>query len=369
VIGAASIAYLLLALWRVAKYRPPDLTPIGILPAVTVLKPICGAEPGLYACLRSFCEQDHPRVQVIFGVCDAGDPAIAVIERLIGEFPGRDLALVIDPAVHGSNLKVSNLINMYGAARHDIIVVSDSDTLVRRDCLSRVAAPFADPLTGAVTCLYKGAPLGGLASRLGALFINDWFLSSALVDAGRREVAYCFGPVTAIRRQALAAIGGFRRLASHLADDFLLGRLVAGLGYRVRLSECIVETVVAEDFRSLLRHELRWARTVKTVRPGEHFLSVVTQPLPLLLMLLLPHPSLAGMTVLGTAVALRIALHFLVHRRFRAGEAVAPWLVPPRECLCFAIWVWSFLGRDIHWRQGRFAIARGGVLVALEQRA
>jgi ceramide glucosyltransferase len=367
--AAASIIYLLLALWRVARHRFPAEPAAGALLPVTVLKPICGAEPGLYECLRSFCEQDHPRTQVIFGLRDPADPAIPIIERVIKEFPGLDLALVIEPRVHGTNLKVSNLINMYAAAKHDIIVVSDSDTLIGRHCLSRVAARFGDPLTGAVTCLYKAAPLGGMASRLGALFINDWFLSSAIVDAGLREVAYCFGPLSAIRREALVAIGGFGRLASQLADDFLLGRLVAAQRWKVRLSECVVDTVVAESFGSLLLHELRWARTVKAVKPGEHFLSVVTQPLPLLLVLLLPHPSLWGMAALALAMGLRMAVHVAVQRRFRPGESLMPWLLPLRECLCFAVWAWSFLGSHVHWRQRRFAIGEGGRLIALEQRA
>jgi ceramide glucosyltransferase len=369
VIAAASIIYLLLALWRVTRYRP-SAEPLagGPLP-VTVLKPVCGAEPGLYECLRSFCEQDHPCVQLIFGLRDHADPAIPVIERLIKEFPARDLALVIDPRVHGTNLKVSNLINMHRAAKHDILVLSDSDTRIERRCLSRVTAAFGDPRLGAATCLYKAMSLGGVASRLGALFINDWFLSSAIVDAGMREVAYCFGPLTAIRREALDAIGGFRRLASQLADDFLLGRLVAAKGWKLRLSDCLVDTVVAESFRSLLLHELRWARTVKTVKPGEHFLSVVTEPLPLLLVLLLPHPSLWGMAALALSIGLRVGLHVAVQRRLRPGEALAPWLLPLRECLCFGVWAWSFLGSHVHWRQRRFAIGRGGRLIALEQRA
>jgi ceramide glucosyltransferase len=368
VIAAASIVYLLLALWRVMRYRLPAGPSPGGLPPVTVLKPICGAEPGLYDCLRSFCEQDHPRTQLIFGLRDPADPAIPVIRRVIKKFPALDLALVIDPEIHGTNLKVSNLINMQRAAKHDIIVVSDSDTRIGRHDLCRVAARFDDERTGAVTCLYKAAPLGGMASRLGALFINDWVLSSAIVDAGLRDVAYCFGPLTAIRREALRQIGGFDRLASQLADDFLLGRLIAAKGWKVRLSECIVDTMVAESFGSLLRHELRWARTVKTTRPVEHFLSVVTEPLPLLLVLLLPNASLWGIAALALSMSLRAALHVVVQRRFRPGEALMPWLLPLRECLCFGVWAWSFLGRQVHWRQRRFAIGAGGRLIALEQR-
>jgi len=369
-LAAGSAAYLLLALWRVAMSRfetapaQPSAPPV-FLPPVTVLKPLCGAEPRLYECLRSFCEQDYPDMQIVFGVGDAGDGAIPVVKRLIAEFPGRDLALVIDGGVHGSNLKVGNLVNMARLAKHDIIAVSDSDILVARDCLAQFVTPFAEASTGAITCLYKASPSSGLASKLGALFINDWFLSSAMVDAGMRDVTYCFGPLSAVRRDALESIGGFARLASQLADDFMMGHLIAAAGYKVRLSHVVPSTVVAENFRSLFWHELRWARTVKAVKPGEHFLSVVMEPLPLLAALLLPYPLLGGWAILAAVVMLRMALHGLLHARFRFDYFICPWLLPLREGLCFAVWVASYLGSNIRWRHRRFAIGSGGELIPL----
>jgi len=367
-LAAGSAAYLLLALWRVAMSRfetaPASATP-PFLPPVTVLKPLCGMEPRLYECLRSFCEQDYPDMQIVFGIGDSGDGAIPVVKRLIAEFPGRDLALVIDGGAHGSNLKVGNLVNMARLAKHDIIAVSDSDILVARDCLAQFVTPFAEASTGAVTCLYKAAPSSGLASKLGALFINDWFLASAMVNAGMRDVTYCFGPLSAVRRDALEAIGGFNRLASQLADDFMMGNLIAASGYKVRLSHVVPSTVVAENFRSLFWHELRWARTVKAVRPFDHFLSVVMEPLPLLAALLLPYPLLGGWAVLAAVVMLRMALHCLLHARFRFDYFICPWLLPLREGLCFAVWVASYLGSNIRWRHRHFAIGSDGELIPL----
>jgi ceramide glucosyltransferase len=369
-LAAASAAFLILALWRAATSRFDTVLtqPYGAAPdfrPVTVLKPLCGKEPRLYECLRSFCEQDYPDMQIVFGVGNSEDDAIAVVEQLIAEFPGRDLALMVNGGMHGSNLKVGNLINMAHLAKHDIIVVSDSDTLVARDCLAQIVTPFADAATGAVSCLYKAAPDAGLASKLGALFINDWFLSSAVVDARMRDVAYCFGPLSAVRRSALDAIGGFAALSSQLADDFMMGRLIAAAGYKVRLSQVVPSTIVAENFRSLFWHELRWARTVKAVKPGEHFLSAVMEPLPLLAALLLPYPGLGGWAILGAVIMLRVALHYLLHARFRFDYPACPWLLPLRECLCFAVWAASFLGSNIRWRHRRFAIGSGGELIPL----
>lgn len=360
-LAAASASYLLLAIARVAAFRPFQ----GTAPArlgVTILKPVCGAEPRLYECLRSFCLLDHAPLQIVFGVGDHADPAIPVIKRLIGEFPALDLSLVVDSAVHGTNLKVGNLINMSRSARHEIVIVSDSDTEVTPDCLGSVLAPFADAAVGAVTCLYQGAPTAGFASKLGALFVNDWFLASAVVDARMREPAYCFGPLTAIRRDALEAIGGFGVLAFHLADDFMLGRMIAAAGYKVRLASYVPDIVVAETMPSLLRHELRWARTVRTVKPGEHFLSVFMEPLPVLFLLLAPFPHLGGWWVLLDVMALRVILHFVVRRRFAITAPASPWLLPLRECLCFAIWLASYRSSRVSWRERDFVIASGGIL-------
>lgn len=362
-LAAASASYLLLAMWRTIRFRSIREAGPSWRPAVTVLKPICGAEPRLYECLRSFCMLDYAPLQIVFGVGDQADPAIAIVQRLIKEFPTLDLSLVIDSAVHGTNLKVSNLINMYRSAKHDVVIVSDSDTAVARDCLGALVAPLHNSAVGAVTCLYKGAPAQGLASALGALFVNDWFLPSAVVDAGMRDVAYCFGPVTAIRRDALEAIGGFGILSFHLADDFMLGRMIAATGYKVRLAPYVADIVVVEDVPSLLRHELRWARTVRTVKPGEHFLSAVMEPLPLLLVLLLPYPRLGGWMVLGTVLSMRVLLHYLVRWRFAISAPARPWLLPLRECLCFGLWLASFWSSNVSWRQRDFMIVAGGRLV------
>ena len=362
VLAAASVGYLLVAITGVLRFRRSNALGEAPALAVTILKPVCGAEPRLYECLKSFCVLNHAPLQIIFGIGDHEDPAIPVVQRLIEEFPALDLSLVIDSAVHGTNLKVGNLINMYRSAKHEIVIVSDSDTEVAPDCLNSVLAPFADEAVGAVTCLYKAAPSRGMASDLGALFVNDWFLASAVVDAGMREAAYCFGPVTAIRREALAAMGGFGMLAFHLADDFMLGRMIAAAGYKVRLADYVRDIVVDENFASLLRHELRWARTVRTVKPGEHFMSAAMEPLPLLLLLLLPYPHWGGWLALALVLALRVVLHFLVRRRFGITSPARPWLLPLRECLCFGIWFASYRSSHVSWRERDFVIAPGGRL-------
>ena len=361
--SAAATCYLLLALWCVARYRP-DATAAAAtaLPAVTILKPLCGAEAGLYECLRSFCAIDHPEAQIVFGVRDAHDPAIEVVVRLQREFHDRDIALLVDPRLRGANLKVGNLINMLALARHDIVVISDSDVTIGPDAIARVLAPFADERVGAVTCLYRSAPRPDAASIFGGLFIDGWFLSSAVVDATLNKVRYCYGPLSAVRRDALMRIGGFEALADQLADDYALGQLVDRAGYRVVLSDCVVETAVAESWRSLVSHELRWGRTVRICRPWQHVMAVVMWALPLAA-LTLSGPLWLALPGFGAPLGLRLLLHGLTRRRFGILYAAPIWLVPLRELLCFAVWAASLAGRDVVWRGRTFRVNRGGALV------
>lgn len=360
----ASILYLLWAIISVRLFERRQAAAGRRFAPVTVLKPVCGLDPGLYVNLRSFCEQDYPEYQVIFGVRSADDPAIDVINRVIRDLPGRDLSLVVDERAIGANGKVSNLVNMYGRAKHDILVVADSDMRVDRNYLKAVAAPFDASNVGAVTCLYKSSPVGGLASVLGSMFINEWFLPSVLVALTFMPVKFCFGATMAVRRSALEAIGGFPALASHIADDYMLGKLIAERGYKVAVARYMVENVVLEpDLKTLVRHELRWARTVRSVQPLGYSFSFVTNGVTMaFLFLLVAQFSALGWALLAVALALRILLHYYVRAVFGIRGLATPWLVPLRDVLGFLVWCGSFFGRGVHWREQSYMLGAGGEL-------
>jgi ceramide glucosyltransferase len=365
-IVASSLVYTVIALARVAALSRRRAAPARALPPITVLKPVCGLEPKLYENLRSFCAQEYPEFQILFGVRDAQDAAIPVIERLIREFPERNAALVTDPRVIGSNYKVSNLANMMREARHDILVIADADTRVGPRYLAELAAAFADPRVGAVTCLYRGTPTGNrLPDRLGAMFINEWFLPSVLVALLSEPLEYCFGATMAVRREALQAIGGVEALASYLADDHMLGRLVAARGYKVTLARHIVEITIDEpDLKSLVLHELRWARTMRTVRPFGYAFSFLTDALPLSILVGLAtglHQS--GFVLIGLAFLLRLLMHFVAGASLGSDDFVRPWLVPVRDLLTFAIRAASFVGRRVEWRAQTFSVQADGQMV------
>jgi ceramide glucosyltransferase len=357
-LGLAGLAYLALALRSTARFRSRVGAAPGWRPGVSVLKPVHGTAPRLYECLRSFCDQDWPEYEVIFGAHAASDPAIDVIDRLMAEFPDRNLRLVVDERLSGPNRKAANLANICLTARHDIIVLADSDVRVDRNCIAAMVAPFAESGVGAVACVYKGWPVDGPVASFGAMHINDWMVPSVLVDVDLRGIDFVFGAMSAVRRQALEEIGGFERLSQAIAEDFAMGWLVTRKGWRVVLSPYACDTVVAErDLPALFHREVRWQQAERACRPRDHVLSVVTYPLPLLMLLLLPQPSVVGLAMIGAEIAGRIALHYRVRRSLSLTTPAQPWLVPLRECVCFLAWAVSLAGDRTRWGQSSFSIS------------
>lgn len=366
ILALSALAYTVLALWQVHKFRvaSPDLSAVQSWPAISVLRPLCGAEPRLYESLKSFFEQDYPDYHLVFGVRDRSDPAMMVVERLCSEFPDRAVTMIVDARVHGANLKVSNLMNMMGACRHPLLVIADSDVFAQADTLRRMAAMLAQPKVGAVTCVYTGVETGSLASKLGAMFINDWFLPSALVDVSLNGVDGCYGPLTAIRRSVLDDIGGFSSLANFLAEDNRMGRMVRAQGLTLELDSLPVPTMVnARRVGDLLRHELRWARTVRSCRPKDHVLSLVMFPLPVLLALLALDPTWVGTGAIGLHLVLRMMLNVAVRDKIPATGQAAPLWVPLRECLCFLVWALSLRGNIVLWRGTEYRLVGDGSVV------
>jgi ceramide glucosyltransferase len=359
--------YQVAAAWAVRAHvrkRPPS----GGLAPVTVLKPLCGAEPGLGENLATFCRQDHPDYQVIFGVREADDPAIPVVRKLIADLGRDDVELVVDGDVRGTNYKVSNLGNMMARARHGVIVIADSDMRVAPHYLRAVTAPLEDPGVGLVTCLYVGRPRPGLWSRLGAAFINWGFLPSALVGQALGVDEGCFGATMALRRETLERVGGFAAFDDHLADDHALGAAVRRLGLKVALSPYLVEDDLHEpSLAALYAHELRWQRTIRVVAPGGHAGSVLTQPLAFAALGLVLALFSAGAVIWSAIAVLCVALAARIFCARVAdstlGVPLGAWLVPLRDALSLAVFVHSFLGRRVRWRGHLFKVAADGRLV------
>jgi ceramide glucosyltransferase len=359
-LAAFAMGYSVIA-WLAARapVRSVPLTPREA-PPVTMLKPLCGAETETYECLRSCCDQAYPEFQIVFGVAEPHDPAVAVVQRLQKEFPRRDLRIVVDRRQHGSSRKVSNLINMMPAARHEILVLSDSDVRVPRDYLAKVAAPLADSGVGIVTCPYLGTPRRGLWSCLGSMFINEWFTPSVRVAAMTGSRSFAFGATIAMRHQVLASIGGFTAIANQLADDYRLGESTRRLGLRTVLSEVVVETCVVErSFAELVRHELRWLRTIRAVRPFGYGCLFITFGVPVAAF----GTALAGAAafpvgMLAITILARVMLHLGTRRP--GSSAIRLFIIPLRDILSIGLWAWGFATRRVRWRDDHYRVSRDG---------
>ena len=371
ILCALGCAYLLCATWLTARFprRPLPAAP-AVMPGVTILKPLHGAEPRLLENLASFCIQNYAGdVQIVFGVQDPDDEAIVTVRQLRMKFPGRRLDLVVDTTMHGLNRKVSNLINMARRAKHDVIVVADSDMRADEDYLRRVVTALQGKGVGAVTCLYHGLPGTGLWAGLCALGINSHFLPDVVAGLGLNLAQPCFGSTIAMRRTALEEIGGFARVADCLADDYAIGAALRARGYAIAVSPVSIGHACADmSAVELWQHELRWARTVRSLDPVGYAGSVITHAFALAVLATLGAAvtgAICALAAAGLLVASFLCRFVLLRQVERAfGLMRHPlWLVPVRDILSFAVFVLSFFGQSARWRGRRYRFAAGGALM------
>ena len=367
-ISVAGIAHLLIGYLCVRQFAARTVDHTAPWRPVTILKPLYGDEKMLYEALKSFCIQDYPTYQIVFGVRDPNDAALGVVRRLQAELPNVDIAVVIDAMLYGTNRKVSNLINMTREAKHDLYVISDSDMHVRPDYLQRVVGEFDDPSVGLVTSLYTGHPVyDTVVCGLAVSNINHLFFPSALVGMKLCGRSDCFGATMALSKDVLAAIGGWDVLSDQLADDFVLGRDVKAKGYNVALAAVLPATTVAEpDVHTLLSHEIRWARTIRTMAPIGSIVGLIQYPVAFALIACVVsgfNPNC--LALLAVTCAARIAAAAAIDRRL--GLHKQPfWLIPLRDITAFCIVIVSFLGRSVQWRGHSMTVAADGSVVLKE---
>jgi ceramide glucosyltransferase len=349
--------------------------PESELPPVTMLKPLKGIDPEIWESFCSHCEQQYPSFQLIFGVSDPADPAIELVRKLQAKYPKLAIELIVCNRTLGANIKVSNLAQMLPLARHELLLVNDSDVRVAPDYLRNVVAPFADPSVGLVTCLYRGVPGPTLGSRLEALSISTDFvpgvLSARLLERG---LHFGLGSTLAFRRSDLIAIGGFEVLLDCLADDYELGRRIASTGKKVELSVVVVSTFLpAYTLGQFLRHQLRWSRTIRDARRWGYAGLLFTFGLPWALITLLTARGAAWAgALLAITLAARFAVGFVAAEmvlnskvndrgslHFRTAALRALVLLPLRDLLAPFVWAASFMGNRIHWRGDVFDLKDG----------
>ncbi|HWW83899.1 MAG TPA: bacteriohopanetetrol glucosamine biosynthesis glycosyltransferase HpnI [Vicinamibacterales bacterium] len=337
-------------------------------PPVSILKPVRGLDRSSYDNFATFCRQDYPDYEVVFAVADERDPAIDVVRRLMENHPERSIRLLIGVPELGSSSKVNKLCRLTHEARHDLLVISDSDVRVTPEYLQTVVAPFRDPSVGAVTCLYTGSSEGHLADDLEALGIATDFAAGVLAAWNLEGIRFTLGATMATRRQRLEEIGGFEAVVDYLAEDFQLGHRIAALGYRVELAPYVVSSeCAAGDLRSYFQHQLRWAITVRHSRPWGYAGLLLTQGLPWAVAAVLTvRTSAVATAYFGAYLTLRVLMAWTVAKWALGDVGVVKkwWLLPVRDALAFAVWGAGLFVNRVHWR-GRDFIVRHGRLIAV----
>jgi ceramide glucosyltransferase len=366
-LALAGAAYALLSAVLVGRFMRRDAPDAAHSPAVTILKPLHLDDPDLSQNLETFFAQDYAGpVQIVFGVHDEADPALEVVRALQAKYPHCDTAIVADRARYGANAKISNLINMFPQAKHETLVLSDSDIAVGRLWLAQVTAALSRPGVGIVTCLYTGVPGQGgqkLWSSLGAMGSSYDFLPNAVVGTSLGLASPCMGSTIALRRETLDEVGGFAAFANRLADDYEMGAAVRARGYTLAIPAIGVGHTAAENsLADLVRHELRWTRTIRMVNPLGHAGSIVTHGFALALVAaILLDFSFPALSVLALTLSARLFLKYRIDGLF--GTYAGPfWLVPARDLLSFGVFVASLFGETVHWRGTHFAVQPSGAM-------
>lgn len=337
-------------------------------PPISILKPICGLDIETYENFASFCQQDYSEYQIVFGVRDGNDPSVQVVNKIIEDFPEIDISLVISDRTIGTNLKVSNLANAEVEAKYSLLLLADSDVRVGRDYLQRVIQPMRDPEVGVVTCLYRPFVRGWVAI-LEAMGISTDYLAGVLVARSLEGMNFALGPTIAIRKSVLEAIGGFIAIADYLADDFQLGYLSAKAGYKVVLSDYIINHAIAtESLLDLIHRQTRWNCCTRVSRPWGYLGLIFTHGIPMSILFLIA----TGGSIFGWAIAIltwstRLIMAWVVGVKSLKDPVTRKflWLVPLRDLISFAIWCYALVGSTIEWRGQRLKLTKNGKLVAI----
>jgi len=336
-------------------------------PGVSLLKPVKGADPQLRACLESWLTQIYPGpVEVLFAVGSPDDPACGIVRQLLAAHPKADARLVIALERPGANPKVCKLACLESIARHDHWVASDADVLAPPDLLRQIVQPLADPEVGVVNCFYRLAHPATAALRCEAVAVNADFWSQVLQSGTLRRQDFALGAVMAVRRQDLAAIGGFRSLVDYLADDFHLGQRIHARGLRIILSTVAVDCWDPPmGWKVTWAHQLRWSRTIRVCRPLPFLASIISNGTSWALLWLMisvwqdrsPWPPLA---LLAARAVFAQALHSRMCPDRRTW--IAPWWVWIKDLQSVLLWACAFLGNTVVWRGSRFRVHRDGRL-------
>jgi ceramide glucosyltransferase len=371
ILGFLGLLSLMLLLWQwwVARLFPlhQRVEVRSQTSPLTLLKPLKGCDQTTEKCLRTwFAQQYGGQIQILFGVSSADDPVCDVVRKLLREFPNVDAQLIVCGHPIGANAKVSKLAELFGSAKHELIIISDADVLIPPDLLSNLVAPFDQPNTGLVNCFYEFANPDTFAMHWEAVAINCDFWSQVLQSRSLKPPDFALGAVMAVRRHDLESIGGFKTMVDCLADDYQLGNRISRLGRDIVLSPIVVQCWSNPmTWMQVWKHQLRWGRTIRVCQPLPYFFSILSNPTlwPVLWMAI--KPSLGSIAFCAVALLARVFVSIDLQTRLTRAS-IHPskcWVPLLKDILQSAIWFAAFAGNRIEWRGTRMRLRPDGTLV------
>lgn len=339
-------------------------------PPVSLLIPLCGTEFDAYENHASFCRQGLPGLQIVFGVMDPGDAAVPVVQRLMADFPEVDMELVVGTETIGPNPKVNNLHNMLKRAKHDLLVMADSDVRVRPGDLATIVSRLASGEADLVTCLYRAGSAPGIGAKIEALAMSTDFIPSVLVACVKEGLTFALGAIVALSRRDLEAIGGFRAVSESLVEDYLFGLYMKQRGKRIELAPFVVETLLSPmTAGEVWGHQVRLARGKKACRPAGHIGSVIMfGPVLSLFYLFLSGGSALAFTCFFLVSAVRFWMAYAVGVNVLGDSILGRnlWLLPLKDCFSFCAWCASLRNGPVLWRGRHYRLDRGGRMTPID---
>jgi ceramide glucosyltransferase len=372
--GSVYVVLCLLAVWkfRTQARHPSDLS-FSKWPPVTILKPVHGLEKHQRENLRSTCIQDYPEFQVVFSVQDSKDPALPLLRELQQEFGAARISLAVENRRAGANGKINNMLGGLPYARHEVLVISDSDVRLRPDYLKTIIAPLADLEVGCVCTLYKAAHAETWYEKMELLTLNADFMANVVFAHVSGASKFCLGASVALRRSTLDEIGGLESLADYLVEDYEMGRRILLAGKKVSILPYFIETTV--DLKSASQwwnHQVYWDQNTRAARPIAFFATAIIRSTPFaLLFASMRRMDGVGLAVLAAALLVRLATAAMTLAwgfRDREGlKSIA--LLPFRDIAGLLSWLLAFTKRTTIWRGSEFVLTRDGRLVSRELRS
>jgi ceramide glucosyltransferase len=338
-------------------------------PPVSLLKPVHGMEAQLRENIESFFRQDYPVYEILFAADEPDDAALEVVREVSARYPNIPCRILVTGKPPWPNPPAYCFYRMTEVAANEILVTSDSDVEVAPNYLREVVAPLLDPNVGMVTCVYRGKNAAGFWSGMTAIGMSVEMTAGVLVANMLEGMKFGLGPTIAVKKEAVTRIGGYEVLGDYFANDFMIGNLIDRAGYRVVLSQHVINHVVNQNnFRKMWDNQIRWAKSTRYSRPKGHFGSGLIFAIPfgilgLIAAFLLGKPA-PGVALLFIAVTNRVIESWLI------GWAVVRdpvalkqfWLYPIRDLLGFVVWVASYTGAKAVWRDSRYEL-RGDKIV------